>query len=116
IVPIKAEHFATHRFGLLGVVGILVEAHRVLIEQYSNFAVGELGGKIISRLFHGGGISNGYRSFVGIELRLRLGLRRTLGGWRGRTRRRRRLTCCRRILLRRLSAGPGLGPHRDRRY
>src|ERR1019366_7749497 len=111
IVRVQAEHFAAHGLGLLGVVGILVESHRVLIKQYANFAIGELGGKIVRRLLHGGRIGNGYRRFVGIELGLGLGLRRTLGRWP-----RRRLTCGRRVLLRRLCAGLGRRPNRETQY
>ncbi len=116
IVPVKAEHFAAHGLGLLGVVGILVEPHRVLVEQHAKFAVRELGGKIVCRLLQGGRIAlNGCCRLPGIELRLGLGLRGTLHLCR-RALRWRRLTRCRRVLLCRLSAGLGLGPNRETQY
>jgi hypothetical protein len=121
IVPVKAEHFAAHGLGLLSVVGILVESHRVLIEQHAKFTVWELGSKIVRRLLQRGNIGACRCRLPGIKLRLGLGLRWTFSRWRrratlSRTLRWRRLTRCRWILLRRLSARLGFGPNRDAQY
>src|ERR1017187_2065318 len=117
MVPVKAQHFAAHGFGLLRVVGILVEAHRVLIEQHANLTVGEFAGKVVGRLLRRGGISSiCRRRLPGIKLRLCLGLRWTLCRWQRRALRGYRLTRCRWVMRRRFSAVPGLGPNRDAQY
>src|SRR6266849_2635420 len=116
IVPVQAEYLAAHGLGLLGVVRILVESHRVLIEQYANFAIGELGGEIVRCLLQRGNIGACRCRLPGIELRLGLGLRWTLSQWwHWRPLRGRRLPRRRRVLLGGLSA-LALGPNRDTRY
>jgi len=84
IVRVKAQHLAARGLGLVGVVGILIEPHRGLIEQHAKFAVGELGGKIVSRLLDRSRVGIGCRRFPCGQLRLALGLRWTLPLWRRR--------------------------------
>ena len=84
IVRVEAEYLAAHGLGLLGVVSVLVEPHRVLIKQHANFTVRELGSKIVSRFLERSSIGICCRRLLGIELRLGLGLWWTLSRWRRR--------------------------------
>ena len=94
IIAIKAQDFAPHVLGLLGVICILVQAHRVLIEEYAEFAVRKFRGEIVRGFFKSGAVGACGSYFIGVKLWLRLGLRRTLGcgGSSGRLGRARGLT------------------------
>ena len=78
IIRVNGQHFAPEFKRLVRIVRALIGAHGSLEQDDPHFAVRELGCEVIRGLLQRCGISVGGRSFVRIELSLRLGLWRTL--------------------------------------
>src|SRR6185369_9517286 len=82
IVSIQLQDLTSHFQHFVCIIQALVGMHGVTIQQYLQFAVGELGGKVIGGCFGGNRIIRlRVSSVVGFVLRLRLGLQWTPSRW-----------------------------------
>src|SRR5207237_9476739 len=81
IVRIECQHLPTDLSRLVGIVRALVRASGSFIQHNSQFAVWELGGKIVRGFLQGSRIVDADGRLKSVVFRLRLGLWRTLSLW-----------------------------------
>ena len=95
VIRIKGQSLARHIQHLVGIVRVLITAHRGFVQDDAQFAVGELGCEIVSSFLDRGGIGIGAGGLERVKFGLGLGLWRVLGrSFLGG-----RVGFCRRVLL-----------------